>query len=155
VLVGAPATQLNVPHFPMIFKRLTFGGSLIGGIKETQEMLDFSAEHGITCDIEVRPHGAYQLVPLANAASPFQRGAELPPPPPWCRATKAPLLAAGPPLASHEPAHRPPAPPPPPPPAGPQVIDADYINKAYERVMAGDVKFRFVIDVQKSLLMDA
>jgi D-arabinose 1-dehydrogenase-like Zn-dependent alcohol dehydrogenase len=35
------------------------------------------------------------------------------------------------------------------------VIDADYINKAYERVMAGDVKFRFVIDVQKSLLMDA
>jgi uncharacterized zinc-type alcohol dehydrogenase-like protein len=85
--VGAPATELKVPHFPMIFKRLTFGGSLIGGIKETQEMLDFSAQHGITCDVEV--------------------------------------------------------------------IDADYINKAYERVMAGDVKFRFVVDVQKSLLLDA
>lgn len=87
VLVGAPPAQLNVPHFPMIFKRITFGGSLIGGIPETQEMLDFSAKHGITCDVEV--------------------------------------------------------------------IDADYANKAYERVLAGDVKFRFVIDVQKSLLMDA
>jgi uncharacterized zinc-type alcohol dehydrogenase-like protein len=37
----------------MIFGRKTLAGSLIGGLPETQEMLDFCAEHGITCDIEL------------------------------------------------------------------------------------------------------
>ena len=39
--------------FNLVFKRRVLAGSLIGGIAETQEMLDFSAEHGITCDIEM------------------------------------------------------------------------------------------------------
>ena len=39
--------------FPVIFKRLSVNGSLIGGIKETQEMLDFCAKHKITADIEL------------------------------------------------------------------------------------------------------
>lgn len=53
VLVGAvePLTQVN--GVPFIFKRRTLAGSLIGGIPETQEMLDFCGEHNIVCDIEV------------------------------------------------------------------------------------------------------
>ena len=39
----------------LIFKRRTVAGSLIGGVAETQEMLDFCAEHGITADIELIP----------------------------------------------------------------------------------------------------
>ena len=51
VLVGLPdASPLGA--FPLVFKRRSLSGSLIGGIRETQEMLDFCAEHGITCDIE-------------------------------------------------------------------------------------------------------
>lgn len=41
--------------FNLIFKRRRLAGSLIGGIAETQEMLDFCAEHGITSDIETIP----------------------------------------------------------------------------------------------------
>jgi uncharacterized zinc-type alcohol dehydrogenase-like protein len=53
-LVGAPATPHPSPQaFNLIFKRRRLAGSLIGGIKETQEMLDFCAEHGITSDIEL------------------------------------------------------------------------------------------------------
>jgi uncharacterized zinc-type alcohol dehydrogenase-like protein len=79
VLVGAPAT----PHpsnqvFNLITKRRAIAGSMIGGIAETQEMLDFCAEHGIVADIEM--------------------------------------------------------------------IRADEINEAYERMLKGDVKYRFVID---------
>jgi uncharacterized zinc-type alcohol dehydrogenase-like protein len=56
VLVGAPAE----PHppgqvFNLIFKRRQLAGSLIGGIPETQEMLDFCAEHGLVSDIELIP----------------------------------------------------------------------------------------------------
>jgi len=56
VLVGAPAA----PHppsnvFNLIFKRRQIAGSLIGGIRETQEMLDFCADHGIVSDIETIP----------------------------------------------------------------------------------------------------
>jgi uncharacterized zinc-type alcohol dehydrogenase-like protein len=54
-LVGAPEEPLPVAAFNLIFKRRQFAGSLIGGIKETQEMLDFCAEHGITSDIEMIP----------------------------------------------------------------------------------------------------
>lgn len=79
VLVGAPATPHPSPQvFNLIRKRRSLAGSMIGGIPETQEMLDFCAKHGIVADIEM--------------------------------------------------------------------IRADEINHAYERMMKGDVKYRFVID---------
>ena len=78
-LVGAPATPHPSPQvFNLIMKRRRLAGSLIGGIPETQEMLDFCAEHGIVADIEM--------------------------------------------------------------------IRADEINQAYERMLKGDVRYRFVID---------
>ena len=78
-LVGAPATPHPSPNvFNLIMKRRAIAGSMIGGIPETQEMLDFCAEHGIVADIEL--------------------------------------------------------------------IRADEINAAYERMLKGDVKYRFVID---------
>ncbi|MCL6708252.1 NAD(P)-dependent alcohol dehydrogenase [Pseudomonas sp. R2.Fl] len=55
-LVGVPEHQHPSPNvFPLIFKRRAIAGSLIGGIAETQEMLDFCAEHGIVSDIEMIP----------------------------------------------------------------------------------------------------
>ena len=55
-LVGAPATPHPSPMvFNLIFKRRRIAGSLIGGIAETQEMLDFCADRGITCDVEMIP----------------------------------------------------------------------------------------------------
>jgi alcohol dehydrogenase (NADP+) len=78
-LVGAPASPHPSPQvFGLIMKRRSLAGSMIGGIPETQEMLDFCAEHGIVADIEL--------------------------------------------------------------------IRADEINDAYERMLKGDVKYRFVID---------
>ena len=78
-LVGAPAEPHPSPNvFGLILKRRSLAGSLIGGIRETQEMLDFCAERGIVSDIEL--------------------------------------------------------------------IRADQINEAYERMLKGDVKYRFVID---------
>lgn len=53
VLVGAPAEPLPVVSFSLITGRRTFAGSNIGGIAETQQMLDFCAEHGIVADIEM------------------------------------------------------------------------------------------------------
>src|SRR4051794_17681109 len=56
VLVGAPGEPHPSPAvFNMILKRRTLAGSLIGGIAETQEMLDFCAEHGIVSDVEIIP----------------------------------------------------------------------------------------------------
>ncbi len=52
VNVGAPAEPLSVNVFSLIGGRKSFAGSNIGGIHETQEMLDFCAEHGITAEIE-------------------------------------------------------------------------------------------------------
>jgi len=53
-LVGAPSTPHPSPAvFNLVFKRRAIAGSLIGGIPETQEMLDFCAKHGITSDIEM------------------------------------------------------------------------------------------------------
>ena len=79
-LVGAPAEPHPAPDvFSLIFKRRKLAGSLIGGIQETQEMLDFCAEHGIVSDIE--------LIPMEG------------------------------------------------------------INEAYERMLKGDVRYRFVIDM--------
>jgi alcohol dehydrogenase (NADP+) len=54
-LVGAPPQPLPVNAFNLIVKRRQFAGSLIGGIRETQEMLDFCAAHGIVSDIELIP----------------------------------------------------------------------------------------------------
>jgi len=78
VNVGAPADPLSVEAFSLIPGRKSFAGSMIGGIPETQEMLDFCAEHGIGAEIEV--------------------------------------------------------------------INADDIDTAWERVLASDVRYRFVID---------
>lgn len=79
VLVGAPPEPTPVAAFGLIFGRRRLAGSLIGGIKETQEMLDFCAEHGVASDIE--------LIPIQQ------------------------------------------------------------INEAYERMLKGDVRYRFVIDL--------
>jgi alcohol dehydrogenase (NADP+) len=79
VNVGAPAEPLQVNAFPLLLGRRSLAGSAIGGIKETQEMLDFCAEHGIAAEIEL--------------------------------------------------------------------ISADQINEAWERVVRSDVRFRFVIDI--------
>ncbi len=78
-LVGAPEHPLPIAAFSLIPARKSFAGSTIGGIAETQEMLDFCGEHNITADIE--------LIKIQN------------------------------------------------------------INKAYERLLKGDVKYRFVIDM--------
>ena len=79
VNVGAPPEPLPVHVFSLFGGRRSFAGSSIGGIRETQEMLDFCAEHAIGSDIEVIP--------------------------------------------------------------------AEKINDAYERVLASDVRYRFVIDI--------
>jgi len=51
-LVGAPPKPLSIPAFALFDQRRTIGGSMIGGIPETQEMLDFCGEHGIVSEIE-------------------------------------------------------------------------------------------------------
>jgi uncharacterized zinc-type alcohol dehydrogenase-like protein len=80
VLVGAPGEPHPSPGvMNLIMGRRSLAGSLIGGIAETQEMLDFCAEHGITSDVEIIP--------------------------------------------------------------------IQKINEAYERMLKGDVKYRFVIDM--------
>ncbi|RFB01488.1 NAD(P)-dependent alcohol dehydrogenase [Parvularcula marina] len=52
-IVGAVEQLPEINSAPMVFGRRSIAGSLIGGLKETQEMLDFCAEHGITSDIEI------------------------------------------------------------------------------------------------------
>jgi len=52
-LVGAPEKPLPVAAFPLLFRRRSLSGSLIGGLPETQEMLDFCGTHNITSDIEM------------------------------------------------------------------------------------------------------
>jgi uncharacterized zinc-type alcohol dehydrogenase-like protein len=63
-LVGGPEQPLPTAAFSLIFKRRSFSGSLIGGIAETQEMLNFCAEHNLVSDIEMIPmqsiNGAYE-----------------------------------------------------------------------------------------------
>ncbi|MFX9845023.1 zinc-binding dehydrogenase, partial [Acinetobacter baumannii] len=55
VMVGAPEKPLDLPVFPMIVGRLSISASANGGIKETQEMVDYAAEHKIYPDVEVIP----------------------------------------------------------------------------------------------------
>ena len=52
-LVGLPEKPLPIAPFALVMGRKSLSGSLIGGIAETQEMLDFCGQHGITCDIEL------------------------------------------------------------------------------------------------------
>jgi hypothetical protein len=52
---GGTGTPFQVAAFSLIFRRRSFSGSLIGGIRETQEMLDFCGKHDITSDVEVIP----------------------------------------------------------------------------------------------------
>jgi uncharacterized zinc-type alcohol dehydrogenase-like protein len=80
ICVGAPPEPAQIPAFNLIFQRRSIGGSLIGGLPETQEMLDYCAEHNIVSDVEV--------------------------------------------------------------------IAMKDINEAYERMLNGDVRYRFVIDMQ-------
>lgn len=54
-IVGAPPKPLGVNAFSLIFGNRTFSGSMIGGIPQTQEMLDFCGTHNITADVEVIP----------------------------------------------------------------------------------------------------
>jgi uncharacterized zinc-type alcohol dehydrogenase-like protein len=54
-IVGAPAKPLPVAAFSLIMRRRSFSGSNIGGIAQTQEMLDFCGKHNITADVEVIP----------------------------------------------------------------------------------------------------
>jgi uncharacterized zinc-type alcohol dehydrogenase-like protein len=54
-LVGAPPKPLAVSSFSLIMRRRSLSGSNIGGIAETQEMLDFCGKHNITSDVEVIP----------------------------------------------------------------------------------------------------
>ena len=79
VLVGVPPESIPVNAFSLILRRRRLVGSLIGGIRETQEMLDFCGKYDLTSDVEV--------IPISE------------------------------------------------------------INEAYERVLQGDVRFRFVIDM--------
>ena len=79
ILLGVPPEAPTVAAFNLIMKRRRLAGSLIGGIAETQEMLDYCAQHNIVSDVEV--------------------------------------------------------------------IKIDYINEAYERMLKGDVRYRFVIDM--------
>jgi uncharacterized zinc-type alcohol dehydrogenase-like protein len=55
VIVGAPTKPFDVSAFSFIRGRKSLSGSLIGGIAETQEMLDYCADHNITADIELIP----------------------------------------------------------------------------------------------------
>ncbi|KAL0351726.1 UNVERIFIED_CONTAM: putative cinnamyl alcohol dehydrogenase 6 [Sesamum calycinum] len=53
VVVGAPDKPVDLPSFPLIFGKRVVKGSMIGSIKETQEMMDVCGKHNISCDIEI------------------------------------------------------------------------------------------------------
>uniref|UniRef100_M1BBJ4 Alcohol NADP+ oxidoreductase n=1 Tax=Solanum tuberosum TaxID=4113 RepID=M1BBJ4_SOLTU len=53
VMVGLPPKPLELPAWPLLMGRKIMGGSIIGGMEETQEMLDFAAKHNITPQVEV------------------------------------------------------------------------------------------------------
>jgi len=55
VQLGVPPKSPTLELFNLIGQRRTLAGSMIGGIAETQEMLDFCGEHGITSDVEIIP----------------------------------------------------------------------------------------------------
>lgn len=65
VVVGIPEEAIPVHAFSLISARRSLSGSLVGGIKETQEMLDFCSQHNITAEIEV--------IPIQNVNKAFER----------------------------------------------------------------------------------
>jgi uncharacterized zinc-type alcohol dehydrogenase-like protein len=65
VLVGLPEKAPELQASNLVFKRRQIAGSLIGGLPETQEMLDYCAEHGIVADIE--------LIPIQNINEAYER----------------------------------------------------------------------------------
>lgn len=69
-LVGAPQKPLEIAAFNLIMGRRSLSGSVIGGIKETQEMLDFCGKHNITADVEVIPiqevNSAYERLLISD-----------------------------------------------------------------------------------------
>ena len=64
-MVGAPAAPLSFSAMGMLFGRRHIGGSIIGGIRQTQEMLEFCGDHGIVADIE--------MIPIQQINDAFQR----------------------------------------------------------------------------------
>lgn len=58
ICVGVAPEPIEIPMFPLVFQGRQVAGSLIGGLPETQEMLDFCAEHNITSDVELIPMNA-------------------------------------------------------------------------------------------------
>ena len=66
VCVGVPSEPMQVPAMNIIFTRKCIAGSMIGGLAETQEMLDYCAAHNITADVEVIPiqqiNAAYERI---------------------------------------------------------------------------------------------
>lgn len=64
-VVGAPEKPLPLSTFPLLMQRRSLAGSLIGGLPQTQEMLDFCGQRGITCDIE--------LIPIQGINEAYQR----------------------------------------------------------------------------------
>ena len=65
MVVGLQPEPIKLGAFSLVGKRISFGGSIIGGIQETQEMLDFCAEKNIVSDIE--------KVPMSYANEAFER----------------------------------------------------------------------------------
>jgi uncharacterized zinc-type alcohol dehydrogenase-like protein len=55
VVVGIPEKQVPLGAYPLVSRRRSLAGSMIGGIRETQDMLDFCGRHGIVSDIETIP----------------------------------------------------------------------------------------------------
>ena len=53
ICLGAPPDPIQIAAFPLLFQRRKVAGSLIGGLAETQEMLDYCAKHNITAEVEV------------------------------------------------------------------------------------------------------
>jgi alcohol dehydrogenase (NADP+) len=70
IIVGVPPESTTLSAFSLIGKRRSIGGSLIGGIKETQEMLDYCGKHSITSDVETisakEINGAYERMIRAD-----------------------------------------------------------------------------------------
>ena len=66
VIVGIPEKELSFGAFSLANARRSLAGSVIGGIRETQEMLEFCSKHNVSCDIELTPvqmvNEAYQRV---------------------------------------------------------------------------------------------
>jgi uncharacterized zinc-type alcohol dehydrogenase-like protein len=65
VIVGLPEKQMQIGAFSLTIARRSLAGSVIGGIRQTQEMLDFCSKNNITCDIE--------LVPIQKVNEAYQR----------------------------------------------------------------------------------